>query len=55
LPKPGRFIDPAELKEFLRERIASYKIPKTWEVLGALPFLPNGKVDRRALAARLKT
>lgn len=55
LPKPGRSIDPAELKEFLRERIASYKIPKTWEVLSALPFLPNGKVDRRALAARLKT
>jgi acyl-CoA synthetase (AMP-forming)/AMP-acid ligase II len=54
LPKPGRSIDPAELREFLRERIASYKIPKSWEVLDALPFLPNGKVDRRALATRTK-
>ena len=54
LPKPGRSIDPAQLREFLRERIASYKIPKSWEVLEALPFLPNGKVDRRALATRAK-
>jgi len=54
LPKPGRSIDPGQIREFLRERIASYKIPKSWDVIEALPFLPNGKVDRRALAARLR-
>lgn len=53
LPKPGRTLDPTALKAFLRERIADYKIPKSWEVLEAFPFLPNGKVDKRALAARL--
>jgi acyl-CoA synthetase (AMP-forming)/AMP-acid ligase II len=53
LPKPGRTLDPANVKAFLRERIADYKIPKTWEVLDAFPFLPNGKIDKRALAARL--
>ncbi|MEY2756702.1 MAG: hypothetical protein RIR33_480 [Pseudomonadota bacterium] len=55
LPRPGRSIDPAQIKAFLRERIAAYKIPKSWDVLDALPFLPNGKVDRRALAARLSS
>jgi acyl-CoA synthetase (AMP-forming)/AMP-acid ligase II len=49
LPKPGETISPADLKAFLRERIADYKIPKTWSVLTSFPFLPNGKVDKRAL------
>lgn len=31
-----------ELRAFLRERIANYKIPK----------LPNGKIDKLALKAR---
>lgn len=54
LAKPGCTIDTAALKAFLRERIADYKVPKTWEVLDTFPFLPNGKVDKRALSARLK-
>ncbi|MFT3727173.1 MAG: class I adenylate-forming enzyme family protein [Terricaulis sp.] len=53
LAKPGHTIDPSHVKAFLRERIADYKIPKTWEVLPAFPFLPNGKIDKRALAALL--
>ncbi len=53
LAKPGQRLDPADVKAFLRERIADYKIPKTWEVLDAFPFLPNGKIDKRALAARV--
>lgn len=54
LARPGSSLDPEAIKAFLRERIASYKIPKTWDVLDAFPFLPNGKVDKRTLAARLK-
>jgi fatty-acyl-CoA synthase len=53
LPKAGEAIDAGELKAFLRERIADYKIPKTWSILAAFPFLPNGKVDKRALHASL--
>ncbi|UPT62583.1 MAG: acyl--CoA ligase [Hyphomonadaceae bacterium JAD_PAG50586_4] len=53
LPKPGRTVQPDDVRAFLRERIADYKVPKTWQVLDVFPFLPNGKVDKRTLAARL--
>lgn len=50
---PGRTIDIEALKAFLRERIANYKIPKSWSVLPAFASLPNGKVDKRAMRALL--
>lgn len=53
MPKAGMAIEIAELKAFLKGRIADYKIPKSWTVLEVFPFLPNGKVDKRALAATL--
>jgi acyl-CoA synthetase (AMP-forming)/AMP-acid ligase II len=55
LPKAGERLDGNELRAFLRERIADYKVPKTWSILPAFPFLPNGKVDKRALQATLET
>ena len=54
LPKPGMMIDTSELKSFLRSRIADYKIPKTWEILETFDYLPNGKVNKRAMAERLR-
>jgi acyl-CoA synthetase (AMP-forming)/AMP-acid ligase II len=53
LAKQGQTADPSAIKNFLRERIADYKIPKSWDVLDTFPFLPNGKIDKRALASRL--
>lgn len=53
LAKPGQRIEVEALKTFLRERIANYKIPKTWAVLAAFIFLPNGKVDKMAMRATL--
>jgi acyl-CoA synthetase (AMP-forming)/AMP-acid ligase II len=53
MPKAGQTLDPAEVKAFLRERIADYKIPKSWTVMEMFPFLPNGKVDKRSLQATL--
>jgi len=38
-----------ELRSFLRERLPEYMIPSVFMFLEALPLLPNGKVDRRAL------
>jgi acyl-CoA synthetase (AMP-forming)/AMP-acid ligase II len=52
-PRPGRTVDPAALEAFLRERIARYKIPKTWSVLETFATLPNGKIDKRAMRAAL--
>jgi acyl-CoA synthetase (AMP-forming)/AMP-acid ligase II len=40
----------AALAAWLAERLANYKRPKTIHVLAALPLLPIGKVDKRALA-----
>jgi bile acid-coenzyme A ligase len=40
----------AELDRHCRERIASYKVPKTWEFVHELPRNEAGKIRRSALA-----
>jgi amino acid adenylation domain-containing protein len=44
-------VDPSELKRFLRAKLPEAMVPALFAVLDALPLLPNGKVDRRALPA----
>lgn len=39
----------AEIRSWLAARLANYKIPKAIHILEALPLLPIGKVDKRAL------
>ena len=43
----------ARLKAMLGERIPTYMVPRKFLFLGAFPMTPNGKADRRALAAML--
>ena len=40
-----------ELRGFLKEKLPGYMIPSAFEVLDALPLMPNGKIDRQALPA----
>ncbi|MFM7447963.1 MAG: non-ribosomal peptide synthetase [Leptolyngbyaceae cyanobacterium] len=40
---------PHELRQFLQQTLPSYMIPAAFVQLEALPLMPNGKVDRRAL------
>jgi len=40
-----------ELHDFLRQQVPAHMIPAGFVTLEALPLLPNGKVDRRALPA----
>lgn len=45
--KPGALADPAELRDFARERIAAYKYPRRLWITDALPKGPTGKILRR--------
>jgi len=42
----------AELRDFLRERIAHYKVPSTFEFTGDLPRTPTGKLVKGKLRER---
>jgi acyl-CoA synthetase (AMP-forming)/AMP-acid ligase II len=53
-PVEGAVCDPEEIRSFLRERIASYKVPKRIELFGdgEIPMTPGGtKVADEALRA----
>ncbi len=51
VPKPGATLRSPDLRSFLRERLSEHMVPSVFVKLDALPMLPNGKVDRRALPA----
>jgi acyl-coenzyme A synthetase/AMP-(fatty) acid ligase len=47
-PKP---LDAVALTAYASERLASYKVPKAFKHVDALPRIPNGKLQRARLAA----
>ncbi|MEH3144761.1 MAG: AMP-binding protein [Methylobacterium frigidaeris] len=51
VPKAGAEPDPDDLLAWCADRLAAYKCPKTIVFLDALPRTPNGKVQRKRLAA----
>jgi acyl-CoA synthetase (AMP-forming)/AMP-acid ligase II len=48
---PGNAVNEGDLIEHCRKHIASYKKPKSVEFVGALPRLPNKKIDKKQLRA----
>jgi long-chain acyl-CoA synthetase len=51
--KPGRSLELEELRAFVAERIAAFKVPvHIWQEAEPLPRLGTEKVDKRALKAR---
>ena len=40
----------AELRAYLRRELPRYMIPSALHRMDALPMLPNGKIDRKALS-----
>src|SRR3989440_8061723 len=52
VPSPGTANVPVEeLRAYLKEKLPHYMIPAAFVSLEALPLMPNGKVNRRALPA----
>jgi acyl-CoA synthetase (AMP-forming)/AMP-acid ligase II len=47
--RPGSGLTPQELLRWGRGRIASYKLPRSIELVAELPLLASGKPDKRAL------
>jgi len=51
--REGHSVSGDDLMDFVRVRLADYKVPERVSFLTALPKGPTGKVDRRALAGTL--
>ncbi|UOD34250.1 long-chain-fatty-acid--CoA ligase [Deferribacteraceae bacterium V6Fe1] len=49
LPKEGAKLDPAAIKEFLKEHLANFKVPRHIYVVNELPLTATGKVLKRKL------
>ncbi|MFE7420323.1 AMP-binding protein [Rhodococcus sp. NPDC057529] len=47
--RPGHAVEPQEVVEFCRERLAAYKAPRSVEVLDELPKTASGKILRREM------
>jgi amino acid adenylation domain-containing protein len=48
--RAGRAPVANELRRFLRSRVPDYMVPSRYMIVDALPLLPSGKVDRKALS-----
>ncbi len=47
--KEGAAIEPLEIKYFVREHLANFKVPQTVEIRSALPKNRTGKIDKELL------
>lgn len=50
--RPGKSVQPSELKNFCRQRLTAYKVPRKFEFCDRLPKSSVGKVLRRELRSR---
>ena len=51
VPKPGATIDPDNVISWAREKIAGFKVPKSIDIIEALPRNASGKILRKDLRA----
>jgi len=54
MKKADREVAEEELREYCRERLANFKIPKKFVIRPILPLLPTGKVNKVALKEELR-
>jgi acyl-CoA synthetase (AMP-forming)/AMP-acid ligase II len=53
--EPGHMVDIGSLREFARQRLAAYKLPRALHVVDALPVTGSGKVDKALLRSRYQS
>ena len=49
IPRPGAPLSLEEIVDFLKDRVATYKLPEALEVFEDFPFTPTGKIQRHVL------
>jgi non-ribosomal peptide synthetase component E (peptide arylation enzyme) len=53
IPRPGERVGLEEVVAFLRDGVATYKLPEMLETFAELPFTPTGKVQRHVLVRQV--
>ncbi len=53
IPKGGQVVTLEEIVAFLRDQVATYKLPEQLEIVDDLPFTPTGKIQRHVLVRRV--
>ena len=51
--KPGQQSSEADLREYCKERLVNFKVPKKFDLRPMLPLLATGKVNKQALRGEL--
>jgi amino acid adenylation domain-containing protein len=51
VPAPDAELGTGELRDLLAGTLPAYMVPTLWALVDSIPVTPNGKVDRKALAA----
>ena len=54
VPKPGGVIEPGEIIDFLRSKLARWALPDEIEIIDAVPKTSVGKFDKKVLRERYK-
>lgn len=52
IPHAPDFADAADLLAWCRERLAGYKVPKSFDFVDSFPLVPSGKVSKKELRAQ---
>jgi len=55
VPKGGVRVTLEEFNDFLRDQVATYKLPERLEIFSELPFTPTGKIQRFLLQKEIET
>jgi len=54
VPRPGAVIEPGEILDFLRDKLAKWALPDAVEVIASVPKTSVGKFDKKVLRERYK-